>query len=103
MKANTNIHSMDAVLDEMYGKVGTPERDEFRREAYMYCAGQMIHDARKQEKMTQDELAKRTGTTKSYISKIENGYVEPGVGLFFRIIDALGMRVEVVRPIADPA
>ena len=74
---------MDAVLDEMYGKVGTPER--------------------KQEKMTQDELAKRTGTTKSYISKIENGYVEPGVGLFFRIIDALGMRVEVVRPIADPA
>ena len=64
MKANTDIHSMDAILDEMYGKVGTPERDEFRREAYMYCAGQMIHDARKQEKMTQDELAIRTGTSR---------------------------------------
>ena len=99
MKANTDIHSLDAVLDEMYGKVGTPERDEFRKEAYMYCAGQMIHDARKQEKMTQNELAIKAGTTKSYISKIEKGCVEPGVGLFFRIVDALGLRVEIVKPV----
>ena len=35
---------------------------------------------------------------KSYISRIEKGALEPGVGLFFRIIDALGLKVEIVKP-----
>lgn len=99
MQANPNVHSMDAVLDELYGKVGTPEREAFREEAYAYCVGQMISDARKREKMTQDELAKKVGSSKSYISKIEHGLIEPGVGLFFRIIEALGLKLEIVKPI----
>ena len=54
MKAERNdIGSFDAILDEKYGKIGTPERNEFHREAYAYCVGQMICDARKKEKMTQ--------------------------------------------------
>ena len=89
---------MDAVLDKLYGKVGTPEREEFRKEAYSYCVGQLISDARKQERMTQAELAEKVGTNKSYISRIEKGALEPGVGLFFRIIDALGLKVEIVKP-----
>ena len=40
-----------------------------------------------------------TQTTKSYISKIENGVITPSVGVFYRIIAALGMRVEVVKPV----
>ena len=43
---------MDAVLDKLYGAVGTPERDEFRKEAAAYCVGQIISDARKHEGMT---------------------------------------------------
>lgn len=42
-------------------------------------------------------LAERTQTTKSFISKIENGVITPSVGVFYRIIAALGMRVEVVK------
>ena len=49
--------------------------------------------------MTQEELARRTNTTKSYISKIENGVIVPSVGVFYRIINALGLRVEVVKPL----
>ena len=93
------IGSMDAVLDKLYGKVGSPEREEFRKEAYSYCVGQIISDARKQEKMTQSELAEKVGTNKTYISRIEKGIIEPGVGLFFRIIDALGLKIEIVKPI----
>ena len=89
---------MDAVLDKLYGKVGTPEREEFRKEAYSYCVGQLISDARTQERMTQAELAEKVGTNKSYISRIEKGAIEPGVGLFFRIIDALGLKMEIVKP-----
>ena len=98
MQVNPDVGSMDAVLDKLYGKVGTPEREEFRKEAYSYCVGQLISDARKQERMTQAELAEKVGTNKSYISRIEKGAIEPGVGLFFRIIYALGLKMEIVKP-----
>ena len=98
MQVNPDVGSMDAVLDKLYGKVGTPEREEFRKEAYSYCVGQLISDARKQERMTQAELAEKVGTNKSYISRIEKGAIEPGVGLFFRIVDALGLKMEIVKP-----
>ncbi len=90
---------MDAVLDSLYGEPGTPQREEFRKEAYAYCVGQIISDVRKQEKMTQTELAEKVGTNKSYISRIEKGTIEPGIGLFFRIIDALGLRIDIVKPV----
>ena len=74
-----NLRSVDTIMDQKFGKVGTSERDDFRREAYSYCMGQIIHDARKKEKVTQEELAKRIGASKSYISRIEKGVIEPGV------------------------
>lgn len=99
MLEKNDIGSFDAILDEKYGKPGTPERDEFHREAYSYCVGQIILNARKQERMTQSDLAKKVGTDKTYISRIEKGMIEPGVGLFFRIMDALGLKVEIARPL----
>jgi DNA-binding XRE family transcriptional regulator len=96
---NHKIVDYDAVLDNKFGKVGTPEREAFRHEAYAYYMAQLIHDARQNEKITKTELAKRIGVDKSYISKIENGDIEPGVGTFYRIIDALGLRFEIVKPI----
>ncbi|MBE6341137.1 MAG: helix-turn-helix transcriptional regulator [Bacteroidales bacterium] len=92
-----DIGDFDKVLDTLYGKPGTPERSEFRREAYSYCVGSIIHDARKREKMTQQELAERVGTTKSYISRIETGNVEPSAGLFLNILSTLGL--SIVSPI----
>ncbi|GHV51412.1 transcriptional regulator [Bacteroidia bacterium] len=100
MQANNNLlTSIDEIMDAKYGKVGTPEREEFRREAYAYLTGKLIRDARKAEKVTQQELASRIGASKSYISKIENGDIEPGVGTFYRIIDALGLRFEIMKPV----
>ena len=49
--------------------------------------------------MTQSELAKKVGTDKTYISRIERSAIDPGVGMFFRIIEALGLRVDIVRPL----
>ena len=100
MQERNDIMSVDAMMDERYGKVGTPEREAFRKEAYAYCVGQIISDARKREKVTQQELAQRVGTNKSYISRIENGSVEPGAGMFLRILSALGLRFEVSQPLA---
>ena len=99
MIANTNnlLTSVDDIMDAKFGKAGTPERELFRREAYAYCMGKVIQDARKSEKITQEELANRIGIGKAYISKIENGIVEPGIGTFYRIIDALGLKIEIVK------
>ena len=62
-------------------------------------AAQILLQARKDAKVTQSELAQRVGTTMSYISKIENGVIEPSVGLFFRLINALGLRIDITQSI----
>ena len=93
MQKKGNIGDFDEVLDSLYGKPGTEQRNEFRKEAYAYCVGQIVHEARKKEGVTQSELANRVGTSKSYISRIENGNVEPSAGLFLNIINALGLNI----------
>jgi ribosome-binding protein aMBF1 (putative translation factor) len=98
MQANNNpdVHSFDEILDAKYGAPGTPEREQFRREAQAYCVGVLIHDARKEEGITQQELAERVGIKKSYVSRIENGRIEPSAGLFLNILNALGL--SIARP-----
>ena len=103
MKQHVNdkqIRDYDVVLDAAFGAQGTPERVAAEEQAYAFYSGQIIRDARKEEKVTQAELASRIGSTKSYISKIEKGCMTPSVSTFYRIIGALGMRVEIVRPLA---
>jgi transcriptional regulator with XRE-family HTH domain len=92
------IQDYDEVLDARYGKEGTPERIKFEEEAYAYYTGLILRDARKDAKVSQAELARRTQTTKSYISRIENGVIIPSVAVFYRMVAALGMAVEIVRP-----
>lgn len=98
MLQNPDIHSYDEVMDSLYGAPGTRRREEFRREAYSFCAGQIIRDARLQEGLTQTQLAERVGAKRSYISRIERGGVEPSAGLFLQIINALGL--SIARPLA---
>lgn len=93
------INDYSAVLDERYGKGGTPERQKFDDEAYNFYTGQIMLEARKEAKMTQSELAKKIHATKSYISRIENGDITPSVGVFYRIMNALGLRIEIVKPL----
>jgi len=96
---NHKISDYDQVLDERFGKPGTPQRAQAEEAAYNFYSGQILSDARRQAHVTQQELARRVGTTKSYISKVENGVITPSVGLFYRFINAIGMRVEVVNPL----
>lgn len=97
-KKTNNLVDIDALMDTRFGAVGSESRSEFRKEAYNYCVGQMICEARKHESITQSQLAERIGSSKSYISRIEKGQIEPGAGTFLRIIEALGLRFEIVKP-----
>jgi DNA-binding XRE family transcriptional regulator len=90
-----NYPTVNAVLDTKYGVVGTSTREKFTEQAQAYFTGQLIENARKNAHITQDELAKRLGSNKSYISRIENGKTEPKVSTFYRIAEALGMTVNL--------
>lgn len=92
---NNEIKSYSAVLDKKYGAPGTESRLAAEERAYAYFTGQLIEDARKKAHLTQDELAKRVGSNKSYISRIENGKTEPKVSTFYRIAAALGLSVDL--------
>lgn len=95
MKAN-ELQSFDVVFN---GEVVAHEQEQHQKQADVFCYGQIIREARKYERVTQTELAKRIGANKSYISKIESGAIEPRVSVFFRIIEALNLRVDIVKPI----
>ena len=89
------IRDYSAELDAQYGAPGTPERAKFDEEAYTFYTSQILLDARKNARLTQEELAKRIGANKSYISRIEKGVTVPSAATFYRIVNALGMTVEL--------
>jgi len=96
MKAKNNeIKSYSAVLDKKYGAPGTESRIEAEHHAYAFFTGQLIEEARKKANLTQEELAVRVGSNKSYISRVENGKTEPKVSTFYRIAGALGLSVDL--------
>ena len=102
MQTNNNqndhqIRDYSAVLEAKYGKRGTPERAGFDEEAYAFYTSRILLDMRKNARLTQSELAKRIGTDKSYISRLEKGVTIPSVATFYRIATALGLSVEL-RP-----
>jgi DNA-binding XRE family transcriptional regulator len=90
-----NYPTVNEALDKDYGVVGTASREKFTEQAQAFFTGQLIEDARKNAHLTQDELAKRVGSNKSYISRIETGKTEPKVSTFYRIAAALGLSVDL--------
>ena len=94
---DNKIRDYDSVLDAEFGAPGSEERIKAEEQAYAFYSGQVLKEARVGVKVTQNELASRIGSSKSYISKIENGVMTPSVGTFYRIINALGLQVEITR------
>ena len=81
-----NLISWDDHIDEKYGKIGTPSRDKYEEGFEAFKIGILIQEARKQRNMTQEELALKIGTTKNYISRIENDASDIRLSTLMRII-----------------
>jgi ribosome-binding protein aMBF1 (putative translation factor) len=93
---NNNIKTLDQFKDKHYGKIGTAKRDELDAGYESFKIGAMIHDARLQKGLTQGELAEKVGTTKSYISKIENNVKEARFSTLRKIVElGLGGHLEL--------
>ena len=86
-----NLTSWDDHLDRKYGQPGTPSREKYEEEFEAFKIGVLIQEARKKQNMTQEQLAVKVGTTKNYISRIENNASDIRLSTLMRIIrDGLG-------------
>lgn len=91
-----NIKTFDQLLEEKYGKKGTPERDRFDADSLAFRLGVMLKEARLEANLTQEELAKRTGTKKSYISRIERGLSDIQISTYNKLIEiGLGKQLNI--------
>lgn len=86
-KKGASTQSLDELKDRYYGKKGSKERDEFDKGYEEFKLGVMIKEARLKSGLTQQELADKVGTTKSYISKIENNIKEVRISTLRRIVE----------------
>jgi len=88
MKTNqeNKLVSWDDHLDNKYGKLGTPSREKYEEDFENFRIGVLIQEARKQQNLTQEELALKCGTTKNYISRIENNASDIRLSTLMRII-----------------
>lgn len=84
---NNNLTSWDDHMDQKYGKNGTPTRDKYEQEFEAFKIGVLIQEARKRQRLTQEQLAEKVGTTKNYISRIENNASDIRLSTLMRIIN----------------
>ena len=92
-----DARNFDELLDIKYGKIGTEKRDDFEEKAQYFVISEMLKEARKEAKMTQEQLAEKVGTKKSYISRLENGKCDIQLSTLYKIFEfGLGKRVNLL-------
>ena len=96
MKTNKNIKTLSQFLNEEYGELGTAKRNTFEEGYKNFKLGALLHDARIEKGLTQEQLAIKCGTNKSYISKVENNIKDVRISTLQRIIEVgLGGRLNL--------
>jgi len=87
MKKNDDFITLDGFIDKEYGSEGAPKREKFEQGYQEFKLGALIHEARLSKGLTQTELADKCGTTKAYISKVENDVKDVRVATLRKIIE----------------
>lgn len=89
----SKLSKVNDMLDEKYGELGTPSREEFNAESIAWFYGNMLRDRRKELKLTQRQLAEKVGKGQSYIARVESGKADIQLSSFFRIATVLGIQL----------
>ena len=83
----SDLRTLEELKEEHFGKRGTPRREELEKGYQDFKIGFLLQEARLNKGMTQQELADKVGTTKSYISKIENNIKEARLSTLKKIVE----------------
>lgn len=87
MKIKSNTKTLSQLIEEQYGKKGTPKRDKFDKGYESFKLGAIIHEARLERGLTQEQLAEKCGTNKAYISKVENDIKDVRISTLQKIVE----------------
>lgn len=90
------LHTSSQHFDRKYGPAGSPEREAFEARAKAYYYAEILKEQRKQQKMTQQQLADKIGKKREFISNIERGNSDMQLSTFMLISNALGLRFSLV-------
>jgi len=88
-------YTLEELTDDYIGKKGTPEREQFEFELKLDVLGSMIRKARKEKKLTQEELGQLVGVQKAQISKIENNAKDVRLSTIIKVFNALKAKVKM--------
>ena len=95
-RKNRNLGTLEDLKEQHFGKRGTPKRDDLEEGYQNFKLGVLLQEARLKKGMTQQELADKVGTTKSYISKIENNVKEARLSTLQKIVElGFGGQIEL--------
>jgi HTH-type transcriptional regulator / antitoxin HipB len=95
-KGKKRVTTFDELIESRHGKIGTKKRTDFEIKAKSFAIGEIIKEERRLANMTQDELAEKTGTKKSFISRIENGHSDIQLSTLFKLLElGLGRRISL--------
>ncbi len=86
-KKNKKILTLEEFKEKNFGKRSTTKRNILESGYENFKIGLLLHEARLEKGLTQQQLAVKTGTTKSYISKIENNVKEVRISTLQKIVE----------------
>lgn len=87
MEKYKSIKNFDQLIDLEHGPIGSESRSKYEEGAQMFIVSEMLKSARKEANLTQEQLADKAGTKKSYISKLENGKGNIQLSTLIRIFE----------------
>lgn len=91
-----NTTSFEDLLVDKYGIKGNEKRDKFDSDSLAFRLGVMLKEARQNANLTQEQLAEKTGTKKSYISRIERGLSDIQISTYNKLIEiGLGKHLNI--------
>lgn len=94
MKSYRDVRNFDQLIDVEHGALGTESRTLYEAHTQMFIISEMLKETRKNAKITQEQLAEKTGTKKSYISRIENAKGNIQLSTLIRIFE-IGLNKKV--------
>ena len=96
----TNLKKIDLthiedLITEDFGAVGTPDRDQFEMECDAFVIGEQLKIERLKAGLTQEQLAGKIGTKKSFISRVERGLADIQLSTLVRLFRGLGRQISI--------
>jgi len=88
-----NLTPIEDIIAEDFGKEGSDEREQFEMECDAFIIGEQLKDERMKAGLTQEQLAEKIGTKKSYISRVERGRADIQLSTLVKLFNGVGRQV----------